>query len=485
MSLLAVIPARKNSQGIPGKALRTVAGVPMILRTLRTVEQAEIAERIVVSTDCPEIRSLCRLRGYRVIERPARLARADTPLLSVARHVAQHEGWTGSLGIFQPTCPLLSPKTLQSLAAMWERSTPQLQWAITATEDRHIAWRNDRVIGKRVNRQLRDPLWRESGAAQFMTAEFLRAAKGKRGLLSISTREALDIDTPDDLLLAECLATRARIHFVVAMGRAVGSGHFHRSFALARALGHHDLSWEWLGDPTQQARESLERLEMWQEKDCPTDMVIFDCLQVPEQQLLAAKKSAKLVVLEDDTEASKRYADLLVNELLDPDDLQYAVLREEFLYLPSRTHPNTGRQVVVTFGGSDPAGLGERCARVLAGIPCEARVIDSTMKVQMAQELRAADVCLTGHGRTVLEAAVCGTPCISMAANEREARHVRLPGVTYLGLHSTVTDDTLRQAVDTTLRSKELREEKAATAKTAIDGRGLDRLVRRIEDLLI
>lgn len=481
--LLAVIPARGGSKGIPGKALRSVGGVPSILRTLRTVERSGVASEMVVSTDCPKIKSFCELRGYPVIDRPAELAMDDTPLFPVARHAALFWNgvteWEGDVGIFQPTCPLIRPETLKSVYEEWRHS--KYDWAITVAEDRHLHWRAGKQLDKRVNRQYRAPMYRESGAFQLISNDYLETKEGIEGMIPIPARQALDIDVFDDLLLAEHLVRAGHIHFVVAAGRQVGTGHYHRSIALAKALGHHDLSWEWRGDPDDDASNQVKALT---HGEGMPNLTIFDCLTPSEDELIAARSIGPVVVLEDETEGSRRYADLLVNDMLSLEDVTYAVLREEFLCLPKRQHREIADRVLITFGGSDPADLTKRCSELLDE-DYEVRVITPSVDVQMAEEMRSADLVITGQGRTVLEAAACGTPTISIAANEREARHVRIPGITYLGLHSTVTDDTIRATTKATLASQNLRSEKSSSAGNLVDGRGLDRLVRRIEDLLI
>ncbi len=482
MTLLAVIPARAGSKGIPGKALRTVGGVPMILRTLRTVEESGAAERIVVSTDWPELRAFCELRGFEVLDRPAELATDDAPLSVVAKHAVEALDWKGTVGLFQSTCPLLSADTIREAVKRFKQS--EWDWAITAHTDPHIHWRDGYPLDDRVNRQLDEAaLFRESGAIQLMSAEYALTGHAREvtiGTLPIPAREALDVDGPDDLLLVERLAGLRRIHFVVAVGHEVGTGHYHRCAHLARVLSHHDLSWEWdwHGDPPElQSPVATDR------DGRDADVTIFDRLAVPLRHLLDAKAHSKVVVLEDAEEHFGGLADLRVNEMLDTADLRYTVLREEFACLPARNYAERGRRVLISFGGTDPAGLTGRLSTELHAY--DLNVIRPGKAVSMAWAMRDADLIVTGQGRTVFEAAACGTPCISIAANEREARHVRIPGVTYLGLHAAVPSAVLYHAVRETLESQALREEMARTARANFDDRGADRLARAIEELML
>jgi len=55
MSVLAIIPARGGSKGILLKNLRLLAGKPLIAHTIETTCRSRLVQRIVVSTDHPEI----------------------------------------------------------------------------------------------------------------------------------------------------------------------------------------------------------------------------------------------------------------------------------------------------------------------------------------------------------------------------------------------------------------------------------------------
>lgn len=479
--MLAIIPARKGSKGVPGKALRTVAGVPLILKTLRTVQASGVATQIVVSTDCPDIEAFCNLRGFDVRRRPDELGDDDVPIMDVALDAVETLDWTGTAAIFQPTCPLLTPQTVRCVVDEFQRR--QLDWAITASPDPHIHWGGDPLpyaLTPRVQRQELD-VFVESGAVQLFN---VGCEDPREGIIEIPQREALDIDTPEDLMLAEALSAIKNIHFVVLMGERVGTGHFHRSIALAASLSHHNISWEWRGDPPPWA---IARVPYPCKPDTgPVEVLVFDCLSPGQSEVLEARSNGvKVIALED--ESGDDVADLIVNDMLDPDHVKYAVLRPEFLCLPERTESDSAHRVLVTFGGTDPANLADRCADLLNPLLNDnpfATVERLHRGQHVADMMRRADVVVTSQGRTVLEAAACGVPCISIAANERENRHIRIPGVTYLGLHSTVTDDQIRHAVRTTLADRHLREENAAAARRAVDGRGLERLVRLIEGVI-
>ena len=63
MSLLALIPARGGSKGIPGKNIRLLAGIPLIAHTIKAAQQVPAITRIVVSTDDAEIAQVSKQWG--------------------------------------------------------------------------------------------------------------------------------------------------------------------------------------------------------------------------------------------------------------------------------------------------------------------------------------------------------------------------------------------------------------------------------------
>jgi CMP-N-acetylneuraminic acid synthetase len=69
--VLAVIPARGGSKGVPGKNLAPVAGVPLVARAVRACLAARLVTDVAVSTDDPAIAAAARAAGAEAVLRPA------------------------------------------------------------------------------------------------------------------------------------------------------------------------------------------------------------------------------------------------------------------------------------------------------------------------------------------------------------------------------------------------------------------------------
>jgi len=88
--LLAVIPARGGSKGVPGKNIRPLAGLPLIAHTILMSKLCPQIDRCIVSTDSPDIAAVARQYGGDLpFMRPPELAQDDTPIWPVLRHALQ------------------------------------------------------------------------------------------------------------------------------------------------------------------------------------------------------------------------------------------------------------------------------------------------------------------------------------------------------------------------------------------------------------
>jgi CMP-N,N'-diacetyllegionaminic acid synthase len=112
--VLAIVPARGGSKGVPGKNVRLLAGRPLLDYTAAAARESGVIDRVVLSTDAEEIADVGRRAGLEVpFMRPASLAQDDTPMLPVVQHVVStlsSEGWTADIVVLlQPTSPLRRP----------------------------------------------------------------------------------------------------------------------------------------------------------------------------------------------------------------------------------------------------------------------------------------------------------------------------------------------------------------------------------------
>ena len=112
VEVLALIPARGGSKGIPRKNIRLFAGHPLIAYSIAAGLQAETVTRVIVSTDDEEIAAIAREYGAEVpFLRPAHLALDDTPdypvFLHALRWLEEREGYRPDIIVqLRPTSPI-------------------------------------------------------------------------------------------------------------------------------------------------------------------------------------------------------------------------------------------------------------------------------------------------------------------------------------------------------------------------------------------
>lgn len=146
--VLALIPARGGSKGIPRKNVRIVAGKPLIAWTIGHALAAASIDRTIVSTDDEEIAEAARSSGAEVpFMRPAELAGDESRDLDAFRHALgwldEHEGYEPELVVhLRPTCPVRSvarvdeavrlmaahPEADSLRSVSWPVQTPYKMW---------------------------------------------------------------------------------------------------------------------------------------------------------------------------------------------------------------------------------------------------------------------------------------------------------------------------------------------------------------------
>lgn len=111
MKVIAVIPARGGSKGVPRKNIKPLLGKPLISWTIEQAKQSKYIDRVVVSTDDEEITEISRRYGAETpFLRPKELARDDSPTIDVLMHALgwfeERDEFFDMLVLLEPTSPL-------------------------------------------------------------------------------------------------------------------------------------------------------------------------------------------------------------------------------------------------------------------------------------------------------------------------------------------------------------------------------------------
>ncbi|MFC4470447.1 cytidylyltransferase domain-containing protein [Streptomyces xiangluensis] len=245
--VLAVIPARGGSKGVPAKNLLPVGGVPLVARAVRECRAARLVTDVVVSTDDQAIAAAAREAGAEVVLRPAAIA-GDTATSEAAvlhamdAHEALHGSAVDVVLLVQCTSPFIVREDLDGVAgAVVENGADT---ALTVAPFHGFIWRDadddpavvdtraTQAVGGgtavanttatdggygvnhdksfRPRRQDRPQDLLETGAAYAMDAVGLREHKhrffGRTELVRTDPARVLEIDDPHDLARARALA---------------------------------------------------------------------------------------------------------------------------------------------------------------------------------------------------------------------------------------------------------------------------------------
>ena len=118
LEVLAIIPARGGSKGIPRKNIRELAGKPLIAYTIEAALSSRVIDKVVVSTEDREIAALVREYGIEVINRPQELATDTAATEPVLEHAIQflekQENYRPDIIVLlQATSPLRQSRHIQ------------------------------------------------------------------------------------------------------------------------------------------------------------------------------------------------------------------------------------------------------------------------------------------------------------------------------------------------------------------------------------
>ncbi|MEE3046816.1 MAG: acylneuraminate cytidylyltransferase family protein [Pseudomonadota bacterium] len=223
MKVLAIIPARGGSKGIPHKNIRELAGKPLIAYSIEAARAASGIDRIIVSTDDVDIADISRSYGAEILMRPSSLAEDQTPTRDVLWFHAcelQAEGYRPDVVLtLQPTSPLRKSRHIEEAIKLF-LSYPNADSLVSCVRVPHhfhprsVMKINDEGFAEHfldekelpLRRQDKSPVIARNGAAIYLTrTPNLRDYVFGGNLLPymMNAVDSLDIDTFEDFELAE------------------------------------------------------------------------------------------------------------------------------------------------------------------------------------------------------------------------------------------------------------------------------------------
>jgi N-acylneuraminate cytidylyltransferase len=223
--VLALIPARSGSRGLPGKNIRSFHGRPLLHWTIVAARESGVAERVLVSTDDPALAEIAQAGGAEIpFLRPPELARDETPMLDAvldALTKMEAKGFSAdALLLLQPTSPLRGAADIQAAAALLGDDDAVVS---VAPVKQHPRWlqridESGRLLPyedapEAACRQELPPVFMLNGAIYFVRTEAFRRERTFRPVRTrayvMPPERSVDIDTEMDWQLAELLFSSA------------------------------------------------------------------------------------------------------------------------------------------------------------------------------------------------------------------------------------------------------------------------------------
>ena len=221
MSCIAIIPARAGSKGLPGKNTALIAGKSLVQLAIETALSIPEITRVIVTSDDVSVQKIASDLGAEVVVRPADLAQDNSPIeLAILHAITElHLDPTSTdvLTVIQPTSPLRDTQLLATSISNFIKGGSQGS-VFGVVEVEHHPAKMLIVDGENVvpftkvedlsaPRQQLDRVVRQSGSIyitnlqQFLSLGtlFINPVRW----VAVDDAEAIDIDTAQDLALAQ------------------------------------------------------------------------------------------------------------------------------------------------------------------------------------------------------------------------------------------------------------------------------------------
>lgn len=508
MHILAIIPARAGSRGIPNKNIRIIGEHPLIYYSIKNALNSRYITDIIVSTDSPEVRIIAQQMGVKVHWRDDSLCEDAVTLDAViADAIPKGKVWD-YIVTMQPTSPTLRVETLD--LAIQYTTDNKLDTVISAINAPHLSWgiKDGKKVPnytERLNRQYLPPCYRETGAFVISKASVVtpKTRIGKKvDIFELPENEAQDVDTFEDLLNVAATLSGQKVGIYVNGNNKRGIGHIYRALEIADEFYvKPDIYYDTNQTDPKVFGNTKHNLipvngiaELYQIcKKKQYTIFINDILTTSVDYMIGLKSvlpDAKIINFEDDGEGIIK-ADLVFNALFHDEDFpqvkageKYYISGKTFMFYQPIKIQDYVKKVFISFGGADPQNYSDRLLNMIckpeyknykfivvlgrAKFNVEALMEFNTYEnievlydvANMPELMAGCDIGITSRGRTGYELALLGIPSIAMAQNKREEKHgfvCNENGFTYIGLNpeDEIIESNLRMYLNLSRKSRQ------------------------------
>jgi len=225
--ILALIPARGGSKGLPGKNIKLLLGKPLIARTIGQVKKSKYVDKIVVSTDDLKIADISRKYGAEVpFLRPAALAADTASSASVILHaidfLEKKNIFFDYICLLEPTSPLRETKDIdipiemlvnthraEAVVSISSLESRHPEFNITLTKNKYIRKYGTNEVIRTLRRQELKTAYFPEGTIYISTVSAFKRKKtfyhNKTLGYVVPRYKELEIDDAFDLVMAEAI----------------------------------------------------------------------------------------------------------------------------------------------------------------------------------------------------------------------------------------------------------------------------------------
>lgn len=227
--MLAIIPARGGSKGIPGKNIKLLYGKPLIVYTIEAAVAAKTIDRIILSTDDSEIAQIASRYDIEIpFMRPKELAQddslaIDSYIYTIERLNKEFDNNYEEFVVLLPTAPLRTSEDTDKAIELFLKKDADsvisctaldypVEWICSINDDGTIQRNSETDIRKRMNRQESTRVYIPNGAVYVLKYSLL---KEKNSYYSDRTyayimppERSVDIDTELTFKFAEFLISQ-------------------------------------------------------------------------------------------------------------------------------------------------------------------------------------------------------------------------------------------------------------------------------------